>query len=72
MRRGVLGPAAAWALVSANPAEALGLADRGHLRAGSRGDALVVEGAPDAPRLLAVFCAAELAWVAPGVEWRLG
>ena len=72
MRRGVLGPAAAWALVSANPAAALGLADRGHLGVGSRGDALVIEGAPVAPRLLAVFCAGELAWVAPGVERRLG
>ena len=72
MRRGVLGPAAAWALVSANPAEALGLADRGHLGAGARGDALVIEGAPDAPRLLAVFCAGALAWIAPGAEARLG
>ncbi|MBC8038848.1 MAG: alpha-D-ribose 1-methylphosphonate 5-triphosphate diphosphatase, partial [Rhizobiales bacterium] len=71
MRRGVLGPAAAWALVSANPAAALRLGDRGHLGAGSRGDVLVIEGAPDAPRLLAVFCAGELAWVAPWVEGRL-
>lgn len=72
MRRGVLGPAAAWALVSANPAAALGLTDRGHLDAGMRGDVLVIEGAPDAPRLLAVFCGGELAWIGPGAEARLG
>jgi len=71
MRRGRLGPAAAWALVSANPAAALGLADRGHLGPGHRGDVLVIEGAPDAPRLLAVFCGGGLAWLAPGAEERL-
>lgn len=34
--------AAAWALVSAHPAEALGLADRGTIRAGLRGDLALV------------------------------
>lgn len=72
MRRGVLEPAASWALVSANPAAALGLADRGHLRPGMRGDVLVVQGAPGEPRLQAVFCAGELAWCAPEAMARIG
>ena len=71
MRRGTLSPAQAWALVSANPAAALGLSDRGHLGPGARGDALVIEGVPAAPRLLAVFCAGELAWLAPGAISRV-
>jgi alpha-D-ribose 1-methylphosphonate 5-triphosphate diphosphatase len=71
LRRGVLDVAAAWALVSANPAEALGLTDRGALRPGQRGDALVVAGGAAAPRLVAVFVAGELAWIAPGEAARL-
>jgi alpha-D-ribose 1-methylphosphonate 5-triphosphate diphosphatase len=71
MRRGRLDAAAAWALVSSNPAEALGLHDRGRLAPGLRADALVVEGAPDTPRLVAVFAAGELAWLAPGAAARI-
>jgi alpha-D-ribose 1-methylphosphonate 5-triphosphate diphosphatase len=63
--------AAAWALVSANPAEALGLTDRGALRPGQRGDALLVAGGAAAPKLVAVFVAGELAWIAPGEAGRL-
>ena len=72
MRRGVMKPAAAWALVSANPAQALGLEDRGRLGPGARGDALVIEGAPNEPRLLAVFCRGALAWIAAGAAGRVG
>lgn len=72
LRRGVLDLAAAWALVSANPAEALGLTDRGALAPGLRGDALVVSGGAEAPRLEAVFVAGDLAWLAPEGARRLG
>lgn len=66
--RGVLDLAAAWALVSANPADALGLADRGRIAEGLRGDIAVVtpEGA-----LAACFAQGELAWIAPGFASRL-
>ncbi len=66
-RRGRLSLAEAWALVSANPAEALGLRDRGRLDAGLRGDAALAEG----EALLAVFCAGDLAWSGPGFAQRL-
>jgi alpha-D-ribose 1-methylphosphonate 5-triphosphate diphosphatase len=71
LRRGVLDVAGAWALVSANPAEALGLTDRGGLRPGQRGDALVVSGGAAAPKLVAAFVAGDLAWIAPGEATRL-
>lgn len=69
VRRGVLDLPRAWALVSANPAEACGLADRGRLAAGLRGDVVVVDPAIPAP--LAVFAAGRLAWLAPGAATRL-
>jgi alpha-D-ribose 1-methylphosphonate 5-triphosphate diphosphatase len=67
--RGKLDLAAAWALVSENPARALGLADRGRLDPGLRGDVLLAtpEGAA-----AAVFVEGELAWLAPGAGARLG
>jgi len=71
LRRGVLDMAGAWALVSANPADALGLADRGALAPGLRGDAVVVSGGAGAPKLQAVFAEGELAWVAPEGARRL-
>ncbi|MCX7932530.1 MAG: alpha-D-ribose 1-methylphosphonate 5-triphosphate diphosphatase [Rhodovarius sp.] len=71
MRRGRLRPAEAWALVSAHPAEALGLSDRGRLAPGLRADLLVVEGAPEAARPVAVFAGGELAWIAPGAGARI-
>jgi alpha-D-ribose 1-methylphosphonate 5-triphosphate diphosphatase len=67
--RGVLDFGAAWALVSANPAEAAGLRDRGRLAPGLRGDVVVVDSARRAP--VASFCAGELAWLAPGGAARL-
>lgn len=70
VRRGVLDLPGAWALVSANPAEACGLADRGRLAPGLRGDVVVVDPAVPAP--VAVFAGGELAWVAPGAAGRIG
>ncbi|MBM2291966.1 alpha-D-ribose 1-methylphosphonate 5-triphosphate diphosphatase [Sulfitobacter pseudonitzschiae] len=45
VRSGVMGFADAWALVSAGPARALGLDDRGVLQAGKRADLVVLDGA---------------------------
>jgi alpha-D-ribose 1-methylphosphonate 5-triphosphate diphosphatase len=67
--RGKLDVAAAWALVSENPARALGLADRGRLDPGLRGDVLLAT--PDG-QPAAVFVAGEPAWLAPGAAERLG
>ncbi|MBX9750053.1 MAG: alpha-D-ribose 1-methylphosphonate 5-triphosphate diphosphatase [Roseococcus sp.] len=66
--RGALDLAASWALVSANPADALGLADRGRIAEGLRGDLALTtpEGA-----MAAVFTGGELAWIAPGMAGRL-
>jgi alpha-D-ribose 1-methylphosphonate 5-triphosphate diphosphatase len=67
--RGKLSLAEAWALVSANPAEALGLRDRGVLEEGRRGDVVLADPASRSPA--AVFVAGELAWLAPGAASRL-
>lgn len=66
--RGVLDLTASWALVSSNPADALGLTDRGRIAEGLRGDLAVVtpEGA-----LAACFVQGELGWIAPGFATRL-
>lgn len=53
--RGVLDLARAWALVSANPAQSAGLADRGRIAPGLRGDVLLVDGTGPAPRLVATI-----------------
>jgi alpha-D-ribose 1-methylphosphonate 5-triphosphate diphosphatase len=71
MRRGVLDVAESWALVSANPADALGLKDRGRLTPGMRGDVVVVEGGKEAPRPVAVFTQGRLSWVGPGAAGRM-
>jgi alpha-D-ribose 1-methylphosphonate 5-triphosphate diphosphatase len=68
--RGVLDLAAAWALVSANPAAATGLADRGRIAAGLRGDVVVVDPASRSP--FATFAAGRLAWVSPEGAARVG
>lgn len=69
VRRGAMDLPAAWALVSANPAEACGLTDRGRLAPGLRGDVAVVDPAHRAP--VAVFAAGRLGWLAPGATARL-
>jgi len=58
-RRGRLSLAEAWSLVSANPAAATGLTDRGALHPGMRGDVVVID--PAGPRVLACFVAGEAA-----------
>jgi alpha-D-ribose 1-methylphosphonate 5-triphosphate diphosphatase len=68
--RGVLDLPRAWALVSANPAEACGLQDRGRLEAGLRGDVVVVDEARRAP--VAVFAEGRLAWLAAEAAGRMG
>lgn len=66
--RGRMDVAAAWALVSENPARALGLLDRGRIADGLRGDLAVLQ--PDGD-VVAVFAKGELAWLAPGAASRL-
>lgn len=67
--RGRLAIGEAWALVSGNPAAALGLSDRGRIADGLRGDILLV----DAERRTAVatFVAGELAWISAAGAARL-
>lgn len=60
-RRGVLDFARAWALVSTNPAEATGLADRGVIAAGKRADLVVVE--PETRTPVATFVAGAPAYL---------
>ena len=66
--RGRLDLAAAWALVSENPARALRLGDRGRIAPGLRGD-LALAGRDGT--LVAVFAGGELAWLAAGAAGRL-
>jgi len=66
--RGVMNLAQSWALVSTNPADALGLKDRGRIAPGLRGDlTLVTPGGG----LAAVFVGGGLAWIAPEAAGRL-
>ncbi|MCA3366879.1 MAG: alpha-D-ribose 1-methylphosphonate 5-triphosphate diphosphatase [Roseomonas sp.] len=67
-QRGVLDLPRAWALVSANPAEACGLHDRGRLESGLRGDVVLVDQHRRAP--MAVFAQGQLAWLAPEAALR--
>jgi alpha-D-ribose 1-methylphosphonate 5-triphosphate diphosphatase len=57
----------AWRLVSAHPAAALGLSDRGEIAAGLRADIVLVEAQPEGPRLVATICGGEIAWLS---DWR--
>ena len=58
--------AAAWALVSKNPAAAMGLADRGRLECGLRGDVVLIDppGPDGRPRVIATFVAGRLVHLA--------
>ncbi len=58
--RGVLDLAGAWALISANPARAGGLADRGVIAAGKRADLVMVD--PRTCRAVATVVAGRLAY----------
>ena len=58
---GILPLADAWSLISAAPARAAGLADRGVLAEGCRADIILVDDAmPMRPRIVAVFAAGHL------------
>jgi alpha-D-ribose 1-methylphosphonate 5-triphosphate diphosphatase len=59
--RGVLDLAAAWALVSANPAAAAKLSDRGAIAPGRRADLILVAAQDGAPRVLATLAAGRIA-----------
>ena len=64
---GVLDLPRAWALISANPAEAAGLSDRGRIAPGLRGDLVVVES--PSSRIVATIAGGRIAWLsAAGAE----
>ena len=67
--RGALGVAGAWALVSANPAAAAGLEDRGRIAAGLRGDLVVVE--PESGAVVATVAGGEVAFMGAAGWGRL-
>lgn len=70
--RGALDLPEAWALVSANPARAARLDDRGRVAEGLRADLVLVdaeEGRP--PRVMATIAAGRLAYLAPEATARL-
>jgi len=58
------GIAAFWPLVSANPARAAGLADRGTLAPGNRADCIVVDVSGGVPRVAATFVEGRLVYEA--------
>lgn len=64
-QRGGLGLARAWKLVSANPARAAGLKDRGSLQNGMRADLIVVDDrVPGLPRVLATIVDGQVRYAA--------
>ena len=68
MREGVADLAAAWSLVSAGPAAALGLDDRGTLAPGKRGDAVVLRlGEDGRPHVMATLVAGRPAFLDPAL-----
>ncbi len=68
--RGLCTLAQAWALVSSNPARALGLRDRGVLAPGRRADVVLVEANQGEARLVATICGGELAWLGDASRLR--
>ncbi len=67
--RGVLNFARAWALVSANPAMAGGLADRGSLAPGKRADIVLVDG--ERKTVVATIAQGRIAWMDADAADRL-
>jgi alpha-D-ribose 1-methylphosphonate 5-triphosphate diphosphatase len=68
-RDGVCDLAHAWRLISANPAAAAGLHDRGTLRPGARADFVIVDDRiAGAPRVAATFVAGKPAFFAAGFD----
>jgi len=65
--RGVLDLARAWALISANPARAAGLSDRGQISSGMRADLVVLDA--NVPQVIATVAAGRIAFLTrPGAE----
>jgi alpha-D-ribose 1-methylphosphonate 5-triphosphate diphosphatase len=71
-RRGTLGLPAAWALISANPAAAAGLTDRGSIAAGKRADLVLVDASGALPRPVASIVAGRIAYLDAAGWGRLG
>jgi alpha-D-ribose 1-methylphosphonate 5-triphosphate diphosphatase len=67
--RGVLNLAQAWSLISANPANAAGLSDRGTISAGKRADLIVLDS--DIPRVAATIAGGRVACLTPSGAERL-
>ncbi len=66
--RGVFDLARAWALISANPARAAGLTDRGTIAPGKRADLVLVD--PQSRRVLATLVGGRIAHLAAGGRLR--
>lgn len=69
-RQGVLPLAAAWKLVSENPAKAAALDDRGRIAAGKRADLVLVDPQGERPRIVAAIVAGKLAYASREVFAR--
>ncbi len=67
-----LGLAAAWRLVSTNPAAAAGLTDRGCIAVGARADLVLVDANGPAPRPVVTIAAGRVAWLSADGWARLG
>jgi len=66
-QRGVLDLARAWALISANPARAAGLPDRGTIEPGKRADLVIVDA--EIPRVTATLAAGRIGFLTqPGAQ----
>ena len=64
------GLAAAWRLVSANPAAAVRMADRGRIVAGARADLVLVDPSGPVPRVVATFVAGRPVLLGAGLQAR--
>lgn len=67
--RGVLDLPAAWALISANPAAATGLTDRGTIETGKRGDLVLLD--PNGPCVVATIAQGRIAYLSAEGGQRL-
>ena len=68
--RGVLGLAQAWALISANPARAASLSDRGTISVGKRADLTILDS--DVPQILATITRGRVAFATHSATERIG
>lgn len=76
VRQGIVPLGPAWDLISANPAAAVGLGDRGAIAAGRRADLVLVDDRdPALPAVAATLVAGHAAYVGPtlaALGWQLG